>query len=46
VVFVFFVVFVYDKKIFGFGLVEEERRIKEPCLKVWVMGYKIQMVCS
>jgi len=34
------------KKIFGSGLVEEERRIKEPCLKVWVMGYKIQMLCS
>ena len=34
------------KKIFSSGLVEEERRIKEPCLKVWVMGYTIQMVCS
>ena len=36
---------VYEK-IFSSGLVEEERRIKEPCLKVWVVGYKIQMLCS
>ncbi len=34
------------KKIFSSGLVEEERRIKESCLKVWVMGYKIQKLCS